>query len=219
MFSKMIKTLMIVFGLALSLPTGANAQSFSGFGCSGNTFLFCAEWMGARTSPTSFILSVKNISTNTSSAFTKIGLGNLILPNPSYLITSDGWQLQPDFIGFNGFQLSVNHFGSTTTNGINWAILAGQTRNFEFVFDSSVFATDARFNSNFSNAQIAIHDQGGPNNCGSSKGTMTLDGTNISELSVSPECMTVVPEPMTIILMGSGLLGIGIVGVVRNKLS
>jgi len=125
-----------------------------------------------------------------------------------------GWQYDPSVNGFNGFGLLENQFGTITTNGINNAIVGGTGLTFTFNLASSL--TFAQASTAFAGAQIAIHDQGVPTGCTSSKGVLLGSGSgqNTSNLSgCTPISAT--PEPSTYALMATGLIGIA--GFARRR--
>lgn len=209
-------------------PQPAQAQTmFTGQGCSGLAFTFCASWTGTYVDDKTFDLYITNTSgvnaNNANSAFTQIGIGNLTIPDPTSMNAVTGWQYDPNVNGISG--LFTNQFGAITTNGINNALGAGQSLTFRFNFGVNVFAGLLGATNSFQFAQIAIHDQGTPSslrgvtNCNSSKGIMDASSTSLTP-TATPSCggpgtYNVVPEPSTYALMASGLLGI--FGVTRRR--
>lgn len=202
-------------GAGLSLmASAAQAQTlFTGSGCSGDQFLFCASWTMTYVDATHISLFISNTSgaapaNNAGSKFTQIGIGNVTFPDPTSMTPVVGWQYDSSLQGFNGFGLLENQFGSITSNGINNALGAGASLFFTFEFGSSIgsFATAQTATAN---AQIAIHDQGAPAGCASSKGVLVgkTAGQNTSNLSCGGTT-TSVPEPSTYALMTAGLAGL-----------
>ena len=213
---KIVRSLAAV-GAGLSLmASGAQAQQlFTGSGCSGDQFLFCASWTFTWVDNTHMSLFITNTSqnapaNNTNSAITQIAIGNVTLPDPTGISPAvTGWTYESSVNGFNGFGLLENQFGSITSNGVNNALLDGQSQTFTFLFGGAG-VTFANAQTAVSGAQIAIHDQGAPNNCASSKGVMlgAVSGQNTSDLECGGGGTSTVPEPSTYALMAAGLAGL-----------
>jgi len=205
-----LRTIAAVAGLSLAAST-ARAQSFSGDGCAGDTFMFCASWTGTLTDATHFQFFIQNTSgvapaSNLSSFWTQIAIGNVTIADPTGMAAVVGWQYDNNINGFNGFGLLENHFGAITTNGINNALGAGDSRTFTFALSGAL--TSSEFNTAFAGVQIGIHDQGSPVGCSSAKGV--LDGNSSGQDLFTGDCGTtsVTPEPSTIMLMATGLVGL-----------
>lgn len=212
----------------VAVPSLAHAQTiFSGQGCGGLTFTFCASWTGTYVDDKTFDLFVTNTSgvnaNNGNSAFTQIGIGNLAIVDPASMNAVTGWQYDAGINGFSG--LVENQFGTITTNGINNALGAGQSLMFRFNFADNVFSGADGATASFAFAQMAFHDQGTPTSlrdierCNSSKGIIDANSESLTPTGTpacgGPGTYNVVPEPSTYALMASGLLGV--FGVARRR--
>jgi hypothetical protein len=215
---KLVRSVALAAALGLA-ATPASAQTlFTGSGCSGNTFQFCASWTGTYVDATHFSLFFTNTSTNANSAFTQIAIGNVTVADPASMASVTGWQYDPNVNGFNGFGLLQNQFGSITTNGINNALLMGGSLTFAFTFGSSI-GTYAQALAAFSGTQLAIHDQGSPSGttCPSSKGVLDGDTSGGLTGTLNGCATSTTPEPSTYVLMATGL--VGIFGLARRRRS
>ena len=216
---KIVATIAVAASLSLASSPVRAQTLFTGNGCSGNTFLFCASWLATYIDATHLSLLINNTSqnppaNNTNSAFTQVGIGNVTIADPASMAAVVGWQYDASINGFNGFGLLENQFGTITTNGINNAIVGGTGLTFTFNLASGL--TFAQASTAFAGAQIAIHDQGTPVGCSSSKGVLVgnASGQNTSNLSgCTPISAT--PEPSTYALMATGLIGIA--GFARRR--
>ena len=203
-------------------PSVVQAQTlFTGSGCSGNTFLFCASWTGTYIDATHFSLFITNGSqnapaSNANSAITKIAIGNVTVADPGSMGAVIGWQYDASPSAFNGLGLLENEFGAITTNGILNSLLAGTSLTFSFTFLSSI-GTYAQALTAFAGAQIALEDDGDPAglSCDPSKGVLPggTAGSNTGSVTCS---LSVAPEPGSIVLVASGLIPILAFGLRRH---
>jgi hypothetical protein len=205
-----LRTIAAVAGLSLAAST-AQAQSFTGSGCAGDTFEFCALWTGTLIDATHFQFFITNTSgaapaNNPGSFWTQIAIGNVTIADPTSMAAVTGWQYDANINGFNGFGLLENQFGSITTNGINNALGAGDSRTFTFALSGAL--TAGEFNTAFAGVQVGIHDQGSPQGCASAKGV--LDGNSSDQDLFEGDCgiTTTTPEPASVLLMATGLVGL-----------
>jgi len=131
------------------------------------------------------------------------------IADPASMAAVTGWQYDANINGFNGFGLLENQFGSITTNGINNALGAGDSRTFTFALSGALTATE--FNTAFAGVQVGIHDQGAPQGCASAKGV--LDGNSSDQDLFTGDCgiTTTTPEPASVFLMATGLVGLFVI--------
>jgi len=211
------------FALLLGMaPRAAEAQTlFTGSGCSGNSFLFCASWTGTYIDNTHVWLFITNTSqnapaSNVNSAFTRIAIGNVTVADPASMASVTGWQFDPSVSGFTGSGLLQNYFGATTTNGLSNALTGGSSISLAFTFANTIGTYSQAFTS-FQGAQIGLSDEGDPPglNCNTSLGVLQAGSTGSNPGSVTCVPSVVTPEPGTIALMATGL--IPLLGLSRRR--
>lgn len=212
-----IRRLLTAAGVGLSLVAApVHAQTlFTGSGCSGNTFLFCASWTATWIDNTHMSLLLTNTSQNAPSnnplsAFTQVAIGNLNIADPTSMATVAGWQLNNAANAFVDVGLAENQFGANTTSGMLGALTGGNSLTFTFAFGGSVSFADAQLAT--TGAQLAIRDQGFLQAGGcTSKGLLvgSTSGQNTSSVAGCGNTVpSVVPEPSTYALVVAGLAGI-----------
>jgi hypothetical protein len=208
--------------LSLTASSVAHAATFvnSQF-CGGNAFTTCA-FINASTSTvggnTVLTLTVTNANgAGSGSTFTQIGVGNLggatLVGTPTSSSGNFTFSTSPTGLSGAGIDSDVIGFGAITPNVPAHGLQPGQTVTFTFTFSGTAF--DA------SDLQFAIHDQGGaPVGCDAST-KLVINGGNGQFAANTATCgappQTVTPEPASMVLFGTGLVGLGGIVVRRRK--
>lgn len=223
----------LALALALTTTTNAWAGVSGSWGqtaatqCGGNTFSTCASvtvtivTTGANAGQVT--MTVTNLSgaqgTWDGTVFTQVGMYNLpagvdygTLKSVTCTVgctTTDqkaNWQLGTN--GLSGVGIDPTVIGTDTKNGVNGAIATGQT--YVFVF------TITNYGSITSLSDFAIHGQMGPSSC-STKLVWSGSAPNTATGSPDGSCFSTTPEPITMALVGTGLAGMGGMGLIRRR--
>lgn len=233
--TKLVKTLMLAAAIGLMIPTQGEAQSFrEWFVCGGNHFDTCAAVQVSVMADNSVRLRMWNMAgfdgTYEGTVFTKIGFFN----TGGSSVTSDGitdmygglepggetWEAaDPNNAG--GISLEVvasssdnSSIGNGLANqcGADAGLLPGGSNEFwmnpcfDGTFSEAGWVT-LEFNIegewDLASSELLIQGQNGPDELS----TQCITGDN---------CFTV-PEPLTVALLGTGLLGLGIVVMRRRR--
>lgn len=215
---RLLQTLGCVAALSLTASSVAHAETTfinNQQYCGGNTFSTCAYITASvSSSGNTLTLTVTNPVTNPAgSVFTAIGVGNLggltVVGTPT--ATGDGswtYAVGPSGLSGAGISSDVIGFGANAPAPSN-GLQPGQTVQFVFTFSGAI---------DTSSLQFSIHDQGGaPVGCDAST-KLVIGGNDGSYSANAATCgTTVTPEPASMALFATGLLGLGGGVAVRRR--
>ena len=230
MKSVLRRTAGFVAMLTFGMVSAANADFGPVTQCGGSNFSTCASvqlaWSADGKTAT---ITVTNIG-SPSDVFTAIGLTGLdatqavtsayniqvtASTDATTLWNEGGTELSGDGILQGVAQAQSVSGRSVAGSNRNYSTLAngladGQTLTIVFTFNTEV--------ANRTSVGVAFHAQSGPNGC-STKLVFDAGGTPLNNVGTDgySACTSTVPEPATIGLLTTGLLGLGGVGFLRRR--
>jgi len=229
-----LRALTVVAVLATMGTARAEAQ-FSWSGCGGSTFNTCAS-VNLSLSGSVLTMVVQNWGTYNpsngttpsfagSSIFTQLGILNgsfgsgALTGLTSFSCVSDPtckWEFDTSLNGLPGYAGGARYTGSggNINSGLNPPATSG-AGNFTQV--TLVFSTNPTID--LSAATFGLHGQAGPGNC--STKLFVTNGGSPNRVTSTNSCFgtpnTPVPEPMSIVLVATGLVAVGGAGLIRRR--